>query len=335
MGVYVVRRLLLTASVVLAVSLVSFVGFGLSFDPSFPLIFKPTEHAFVRAYYHLNEPILERYWRWLAALPRHGFGTTVSTDVSGTIPPHLESPGAPIGPFILHAAANTMELVGSALLLVIVGSVVVGAVSAHRQRFRADVSVRFLAYLGAAVPTFLIGDLLRRAIIGQETFVVIGGHYLLSSHGGWFLMGPTTGGFVDWVKHMTLPAVTLALGLIGIYSRYIRTSMITTLSQPYVTVARAKGLSEQRVLVRHVLRNSLIPFVSLLSLEIGGVIGASLAADGVFNTGGLASAFLGALGNSDPFALTALFVTTAVVVSAFTFAGDMLVGVLDPRVRSG
>ncbi|HXR10667.1 MAG TPA: ABC transporter permease, partial [Gaiellaceae bacterium] len=139
----------------------------------------------------------------------------------------------------------------------------------------------------------------------------------------------------DWVKHMTLPAVTLALGLIGIYSRYIRTSMITTLSQPYVAVARAKGLSEQRVLVRHVLRNSLIPFISLLSLEIGGVIGTSLAADGVFDTGGLASAFLGALGNSDPFALTALFVTTAVVVSAFTFAGDMLVGVLDPRVRSG
>jgi ABC-type dipeptide/oligopeptide/nickel transport system permease component len=126
--------------------------------------------------------------------------------------------------------------------------------------------------------------------------------------------------------------LALAIGLIGVYARYVRSSMLVELGRPYATVARAKGLSERRVVVRHALRNSLIPVTSALSLELGGVLGASIAADGVFNTGGLASLFLDALGRADPFALTALVVTTAGIVCIFTFVGDALVGVLDPRL---
>ena len=88
---------------------------------------------------------------------------------------------------------------------------------------------------------------------------------------------------------MTLPAIALALGLVGVYTRYIRSSMLVALSQPYAVVARAKGLSEGRVVVRHALRNSLIPFVSALSLEIGAIVGASMAADWVFSMGGVAT----------------------------------------------
>src|ERR1700688_4015554 len=97
MATFVFRRLLLAASVVVAVSFAAFVGFGLSLDPSFPLVFKPREQAVVRATYHLTDPILSRYWRWASGLVHHGFGTTVSTAVGGA-PPHLEEPGLPIGP---------------------------------------------------------------------------------------------------------------------------------------------------------------------------------------------------------------------------------------------
>jgi len=109
--------------------------------------------------------------------------------------------------------------------------------------------------------------------------------------------------------------------------------MMVELGKPYITVARAKGLTERRVLVRHALRNSLVPVAALLSLEIGGIVGASLAADGVFDSGGLASVFLGALGHADPFELTAIVVTSAVVVCGFALLGDVLVGMLDPRLR--
>lgn len=324
---------MIAASIVIAVSFASFVGFGLSFDPAYPLVQDRSKYAFVQAYYHLTNPILSRYWRWVTGLFSHGFGTTVSTNVSGTIPPHLLSPGTTIGPQIWRAAAITLELVGSALLLVIVGSVLVGIVTARRRRFHADFSLRSLAYLGASVPTFLLGDLLLHALNPHFTETVVGGNSTATSTGSWFAFGPPTGGLENWFEHMTLPVVALALSFIGIYSRYVRSSVMVTLSQPYVAVARGKGLPEHQVLVRHVLRNSLIPFTSLLSLEIGGVIGASLAADAVFGVGGLASVFLGAVNTSDPFELTALFVVTAAVVSVFALLGDVVVTVLDPRVR--
>jgi ABC-type dipeptide/oligopeptide/nickel transport system permease component len=326
---YLVRRTLLAFSIVVTVSFAGFVGLGLSFDPAYSLVTDPEKHAFVRHHYHLDDPILSQYWRWLTGLFRHGFGTTVSTNVLGTVPPRLGSPGISIGPAVWDAAAITFELVGAAMLLVILGSAAVGALTARRRRLHADVVLRGFTYLGASVPTFLVGDLLLRAVAPTYT---LGPNGRLSSTGSWFVLGPPAGGLVDWFRHMTLPVVTLAVSLVGVYARYVRTAMIETLSEPYVAVARAKGLPERHVIVRHVLRNSLIPFTSLLSLEFGAIIGASLAADAVFGLGGLASTFLGAVRTSDPFLLTALFVTTAAVVSAFTLAGDLLVGLLDPRV---
>lgn len=326
---YLVRRLVLAASIVVTVSFAGFVGFGLSFDPAYSLVTDPEKHDFVRRHYHLNDPILSQYLRWVTGLFHHGFGTTVSTDVLGTVPPRLATQGTPIGPAVWQSAAITFELVGAAMLFVVLGSVAVGALTARRQRLHADLVLRALTYLGASVPTFLVGDLLLRAI-SPKYIEGPGGN--ITTTGSWFVLGPPTGGLVDWFQHMTLPVSALAVSLIGVYARYVRSSTIEALGEPYVAVARAKGLPERTVMLRHVLRTSLVPFTSLVSLEFGAIIGASLAADAVFNLGGLASTFLGAVHSSDPFELTALFVSTAVVVSAFTLAGDLLVGLMDPRV---
>ncbi len=319
MGAYLLRRLAITAATVVAVSFLAFLAFS-PLNPAGPLAADPTPHghaafAFVQAHYHLRDDPVSRWVRWAGGVLHHGFGNTVSIDVAAGYPLRLRTDGQPIGPQIWHATAITAAMVSAALVLVILGSALVGGLSARRRPFRADVSARFLAYLGAAVPTFLVGDLIRRATVG-----------------GWFLTGATTGGLVGWVRHLALPAFALALGLVGVYARYLRSGLLVELGQPYVTVARAKGLSERRVLVRHALRNALAPFVSLLSLEMGAVIGASLAADGVFQSGGLASTFLGALGQADPFELTAIVSVSAVVVCAFSFLGDALAGALDPRL---
>jgi glutathione transport system permease protein len=313
MVAYLLRRLLLGVSIVWAISFGAFVSFGLSFDPTYPLILggrnNPQRLALI-AEYHLHDPILERYWLWLTGLFRHGFGTTV-------LGPRGYGAGVEIGPAVWSAASVTAQLIATSLVLVVVGSIVVGVIGARWPRTALDVGLRLLAYAAWSMPAFLVGVLLVR--------------WLLLPH-GWFFGGRPGGGVVHWARTMTLPAITLSLGFIGVYSRYIRSAMLVSLRQPYAVVARAKGLSERQVILRHALRNSLIPFVSVLSLEFAAIVGASIATDYVFGMGGLASLFLGSLRQADPFAMTAILVLIGGTVAAFMLVADLALGSLDPRL---
>jgi peptide/nickel transport system permease protein len=228
-----------------------------------------------------------------------------------------------------------VQLVSYALAITVVLSIALGTVSARWRGTPADAGIRILNYVSWSVPAFLIAFFFRRWFTGGQTassFVY--GPQTIDTHGARiFLIGAPTGGIVDWFQHMTLPALALALGLVGVYSRYIRSSMLVALAQPFAVVARAKGLSEGRVVVRHALRTSLIPFVSALALEVGAVVGASMAADWVFSLGGLASLTIAALGRADPFEMTAVVITLSAVVLTFMTLADIVVGWLDPRVR--
>ncbi len=331
MATYLLRKVLVAASVVVAVSFAAFVGFGLSLDPSYPLYAKPPAQAIVRAHYHLQDPIVSRYARWLVGFSHHGFGATVSTDVGGA---PLDAASRSASRSGRSSCARRRSLQSSSPSRSC-SSRSGASRSASSPRSGSD-SVRTSA--SARLP--ISAPPCRRSCSAtcwcarsapNVAAKYVGSHFVISSTNGWFLLGPPTGGFVDWIRHLFLPAVTLSLGLIGLYSRYLRSAMAVELGRPYVTVARAKGLTERRVLLRHALRNSLVPVTALMTLELGGIVGASIAADGVFGTGGLASEFLGALGHADPFELTAIVVMSAVVVCGFTLAGDLLVGLLDPR----
>ena len=334
MAAYLLRRLLLALVTLVSVSFGAFLAFGKGLDPSYPLAVATdqTPRKLVQAYYHLTDPILERYWLWVKSFFRHGFGNPVSTSVvDGKVIPSRDT----IAPELWHAGWMSLQLVGFALLIVLVSSVTLGIVSARFRNGPVDVAVRLLTYLSWSVPTFLTAFLFRKFFTGGQTAsAFVYGPQTIGYHGEpTFIIGPPTGGVVDWFQHMTLPALALALGLIGVYARYIRSSMLVSLGQPYAVVARAKGLSERSVVVTHALRNSLIPFVSSLSLEIGAVVGASLAADWVFSLGGLATLTIQALGRADPFELTAVVMTLAAVVILFMTIADLIVGRLDPRAR--
>jgi peptide/nickel transport system permease protein len=331
---FLVRRLLLAGFTLVTVSFGAFLAFGKGLDPSYPLAVSPDQRPrhLVQAYYHLTDPILERYWLWVKNFFHHGFGNSTSINVvDGKVIPQQTA----IAPELWHAGWISVQLVGFALVLVVMLSLLLGTVSSRWRRGPADVAVRLLTYVSWSVPTFLIAFFFRRWFTGDQTASsFIYGPQTIGHQGGpTFLIGPPTGGFVDWFQHMTLPALALALGLVGVYSRYVRSSMLVALAQPFAVVARAKGLSEGRVVVRHALRNSLIPFVSALSLEIGAVVGASLAADYIFSLGGLATLTIGALGRADPFEMTAVVITLALVVIAFMTLSDVVAGWLDPRVR--
>ena len=312
---YLARRLAYAASLVAATSFGAFVAFGSSFDPTYSIILQgrhSPQRVALQHQFHLTDPILVRYWLWVKGLVHHGFGTTVMGGFPG-------SPGTPIGQPLWSALAVTAQLLATSLVLVVVFSVLVGTVSARRPGSALDVGVRIVAYVSWSLPTFLVGVLLLRWL----------GPY------GWFAVGRPRGGVVTWVRTMALPALTLSLGLVGLYSRYIRSAMIVQLRQPYATVARGKGLAEREVMLRHALRNSLVPFVSVLSLELGAIVGASLATDYVFRMDGLASYFFQAVSAADPFQLTAILVVLAGTVAVFALLGDAVVGRLDPRIRAG
>jgi glutathione transport system permease protein len=332
---FVVRRLLLTLLTVVTVSFVAFVCFGKALDPSYPLVVSTdqTPRHLVQKHYHLTDPILSRYWLWVKDFVHHGFGRPVSTTVvDGKV---VES-SSKIAPELWHAGWTTVQLVGYALVLTIGLSLLLGTVSARWRGGAVDAGVRIAGYLAWSIPAFLIAFFFKKWFeAGQTASSFVYGPQTVSHSGNpIFLLGAPTGGVVDWFQHMTLPAIALALGLIGVYSRYVRSSMLVALSQPFTTVARAKGLSERRVLVRHALRTSLIPFVSALALEVGAIVGASMAADWVFSLGGIASLTIGALGRADPFEMTAVVMTLSAIVLLFMTLADLMVGRLDPRVRA-
>jgi len=312
---YALRRLAYAVSLVWAVTFVAFVGFGLSFDPLWQFALcrpqcDPQRNAMI-AKFHLDDSILHRYWIWLTGLPLHGFGDAAVPQFDGR-----QATGQAIGSPVLHAAGTTAQLMAAGFALVVVFSILAGVISARRGG-AADAALRLLGYVSWSFPTFLTGVLLA----------------LWLGPTRWFLGGlPPGGGFVHWLRVMALPAVTLALGLIGLYARYIRTALRSELRQPYAVVARAKGLGETRVVYRHALRNSLVPFVSVLSLDAGAVLGACFAAEWVFGLPGLARYFIGSLSNADPFVLTAIVTMVALVVAAFALVTDLLLGALDPRI---
>jgi peptide/nickel transport system permease protein len=312
---YLLRRLALAVSMIWAVSFASFVAFGLSFDPTFGYNLCGTEDCRLQRLqlireYHLHDPILSRYSRWLAELPSHGFGTAV-TGFYGV------GDGKHIGTALWPALWVSLQLLGAALVLVVLLSVFVGAVSARLAGTPLDWLLRLLAYVTWSLPAFLVGVLLIHGLGGT----------------GWFDIGGPHPGFGGWLRWIALPAISLSLGFVGLYGRYIRSAMLVSLRQPYADVARGKGLRESRVVLRHALRNSLIPFTSVLTLDLAAVVGATLAIDYVFHMNGLAVFFFQSLGNADPFVLTAVLVTIGGVVAAASFLGDLVVGWLDPRIR--
>jgi peptide/nickel transport system permease protein len=338
LGVYLLRRLLLAIPVLIGISLVTFVLLGAWLNPlwqalgptqcsaSGPVTEKCSEtiHKVMRDY-HLGDHLVPRWWYWATGVFNGRSGHAIST--------RSVQFSSRIWPQVWSATAHTGILIAFALVLVAVASVAIGTFAARRAGRPGDVAVRAFAYSSWSIPAFLFGLLLQELFIrlqvayGWRPFLVGG------------LPGPEAGtGFhfvLDWVRHLTLPVIALAIGFIGAYSRYVRSAMLVSLGAPYTTTARAKGLSEGRVTFRHALRNSLIPFVNVLALDFGAIFGASLAVDFVFGLHGLASYLATGLFDSDPYQVEPVIVVAAAIVLLSRAAADVLTAGLDPRIRLG
>jgi peptide/nickel transport system permease protein len=296
------------------VSFFSWVIFATALNPTWMFFQTPKapEVLAMRARAHVDDPVVVRYWYWARDLfTGKGFGRTVVSD-------------QPVWPPVSHALGVTSELIAYSLLLILVGSLVVGVVAARYRGSPLDVALRGASYVAWAIPAFLVG------------LLILGGMTAVSHHGfdPFGIASVRRSGFLGWLQTFTMPAVAVALAFVGILSRYLRTALLVTLNEPYIVVARAKGLPERTVVRRHALRNALIPFTSVLALELAALVSATLAADYVFGLRGLASLlFISGLVQGDPFTIQAPIVVCAGLVIFGSVLTDLAVVSLDPRIR--
>lgn len=287
-----------------------------------------------------GQPFLHAYWQWLRGLP------TGHNLAHGLLNDNLLST-------LGVAFARTMLLLGLTCVIVLAISIPLACLAAAKRGTLVDVLLRGASYSAWAAPGFVV------ALLLQQAFGVIPTGWGL----GWFPSGGwpgecTNGLGIDahyhcpgagtglthvglMLYHVALPAIALALGFIGPQARYLRNSLLDALDAPYMTVARAKGLSERELLLRHGLRNALVSFVPAVISDFGLIFGAALVADYIFRLGGLGTLFISLLPYSadgappvDTYALQFVLLLAGAFMLATSVLGEVGLWLLDPRTRS-
>jgi peptide/nickel transport system permease protein len=311
---YLVRRLLLLVPVVAGVSVIVFTVLHLApGDPAEIMLGSQATQADLdrlRAELGLDAPVHVQYVRWLGRVLRGDLGRSLWMK-------------RPVALEVLERFQATLILTGAALLLSTVGGVALGIGSAAHPHSLLDRVAAIASLFGASMPVFWLGIVLMVIFSLWLGWLPASGMY--APYGG--------GGLRDLLSHLALPALTLAAASVTIIARLTRSTMLEQLGQDYVRTARAKGLAERRVVVRHALGNSLIPIVTVIGVQAGYLLGGAVLTETVFAWPGVGTLMVqGILARDVP------LVQGCVLVVALTFvlvnlAVDLLYAYLDPRIR--
>jgi peptide/nickel transport system permease protein len=224
---------------------------------------------------------------------------------------------------IIDGAPRTFALAIGAALLWFVAGVALGLFSAVRAGGFRDRVVTVLALIGVSVPVFLLGAVASYYLGYKWGLVPDGGYVTIADGGVW-----------EWFRHLILPWLCLATLFVGVYSRIVRSNVLDTINDDYVRTARAKGISERRVLFRHVLRNSLIPVVTLWGLDFGYVLGGgAILTEAVFDIQGVGGYFADSISRLDVPPVMAVVLFGAFFIVLLNTVVDIIYAVLDPRIR--
>ena len=313
MGRFVVRRLIHMVLVMFAVSVITFLIFNVipNSDPAVRMAGRQAQQSTIneiRREWNFDDNIVVQYL------------TTMKKVFTGDLESYFTQ--LPVGEEIVKGLPRTISLAVGAALLWMFMAICLGLYSAVKAGRFADRFLTILALVGISMPVFWVGALMS--------------HYL-GFKLGWFPNGgyvELTEDPVDWAYHLILPWTALAILFIGFYSRVLRSNVLDTINEDYVRTARAKGLGERQIMIRHVLRNSMIPIVTLWGLDFGAVVGGgAILTETVFDLQGVGQYAAEAVGQLDvpPVLATTMFLAFFVVlVNAIV---DILYAYLDPRIR--
>ncbi|MEM9437585.1 MAG: ABC transporter permease [Pseudomonadota bacterium] len=330
---YTIRRLVLAVPTLLVISLVIFLLLELApGDPmaQVPLTVPAEVKEQMREALGVGQPIWISFPKWLyqffvvepMVLIDYYFGTTLSEGQFRAISWQTRSPVMDI---VVQRLPQTLWVVGVAYIVGFAIAIPVGIYSAYRQYSLFDNAGTFITMVGFSVPPFFSGVL-----------VIV----IFSVQLGWFpsiydttLVVNSWESFLKQLNQMFLPVMVLALQITSQTSRFMRSSMLDNLNQDYVRTARAKGLKERSVVMVHVLRNSMIPVVTVMALSVPQIFGGAIITEQVFKVNGIGQLLITAIQANDlPMVQTLTFIF-AVLIVLFNLIADVLYGLLDPRIR--
>ena len=333
MFTYTLRRLLLALPTVLAISLVIFMLLELApGDPmaDVPLTIPPEVKAKMREALGLDQPSYIRYFLWLKQffyveplnLFDHVFGTTHAAGLQRVVSWQTRSP---VVDLIAQRLPQTLWVVGMGYFIGVSLAIPIGVLSAYRQYSWFDQIGTFISMIGFSVPTFFTGVIL--IVVFSVTL-----NWLPSIYDTTLVVNSWSS-FGLQVKQMIMPITVLALFNAAQISRFMRASMLDNLQQDYVRTARSKGMTEKVVVLMHVLRNSLIPVVTVIALGVPSIFAGAIITEQVFKVNGLGQLLINAIQSNDlPMVQTLTFIF-AVLIVTFNLIADVLYGILDPRIR--
>ncbi len=269
----------------------------------------PEDAVRLKALYGLDKPLLERYGNWLSAAAAGDFG-------------YSRIHNRPVLEVLAPRLGNTLVLMGLTLLLSLVLAVPIGVISALRPYSLTDYAVNFTALAGISVPVFWLALLLIMLFAVELGWLPAGGMGALDGDGGMW----------EQARYLVLPIIALSVASIGGLTRFVRASMMEVLRQDYIRTARAKGARRARIVIRHALRNAMIPVVTILALGFGTLFSGALITETMFGYLGMGKLIYDSImGNDYNMALVSLLFATALVLIGNLLA-DLCYAWLDPRV---
>ncbi|HET6185314.1 MAG TPA: ABC transporter permease [Acetobacteraceae bacterium] len=313
---YIVRRLLIAIPSLLGISLVLYTilalapgdPFGdLASNPAVP----PAVAEALRQKFGLNDPIMLRYWHWLMAMLHGDWGFSFVSRVD-------------VDQLILQRLPTTLAVIGASQVLALAVALPVGIYAAIRPYSLFDQIASTFAFIGFSLPTFFTGLVLILIFSIQLDWLPFVYRADISTPG---LLGV-------WlhIKQAIMPVMVLGLFQGASWTRFVRASVLDAIRVDHVTTARAKGLKERAVVLRHIVRNALIPVVTLIALQLPTVFGGAIVTEQIFRVPGIGSLLISSiLANDTPVIMAVTFIFACLVI-AFNLIADLLYGWLDPRV---
>ena len=331
---FLIRRILTIIPTLLVISFVVFAILDLSpSDPvgNLPLTIPPAVREQIREKLGANDPFLIKYVKWLRQFlidePINVIEAVTGVKFAGSeerVRVISWQTRSPVVDVVLQRIPQTLWVVGTAYLLSIIIAVPIGIISAYKQYSIFDQVGTFVSMVGYSLPTFFSGLL----------FIIIFSVQLkwLPSIYDTTLKVTTVENLGAQLRQIAMPVMVLTLFFTAEMSRFTRSSMLETLNQDYVRTARAKGLSERRVVIGHALRNSLIPVVTLLALGIPQIFQGAIITEQIFRVNGLGQLLISAIQNGDLPTVQTLTFIFAILIVVFNLVADVLYALLDPRI---